>query len=97
LIASTGCTTTEVPQETGTYREIILGMVPELPDVPTFPTLHWTYSDGLYSLDEENVDRLLDYGENQLPHFRWELEQYERKLSAVLAAFGVDYSLDGSD
>lgn len=92
LTGSTGCRTTEPqPVQDNTYTEVLLGMIPELPEVPAFPTLHWTYSDGLYSIDEEDVDKLLDYGENRLPRFRWELEQYERSLSVVLSAMTVDY------
>lgn len=61
-------------------------MVPELPEVPEFPVLHWSYSDGLYSIGEEGVDNLLDYGENLIPRFRWELEQYKEQLDIVLSA-----------
>ena len=59
-------------------------MIPLLPEVPSLPELSWSYQDGLYCLDEQNVDKLLNYGENTLPHFRWELEQYQRKLDVVL-------------
>ena len=59
-------------------------MIPVLPDVPSLPKLTWTYQNGLYCLDEQNVDLLLDYGENTLPNFRWQLEQYRKKLEIVL-------------
>ena len=59
-------------------------MVPALPEVPILPQLTWTYKDGLYCLDEDNVNKLLDYGENTLPLFRWEMEQYQRKLEIIL-------------
>ncbi len=61
-------------------------MIPVLPEVPALPQLTWTYQDGLYCLDEQNVDSLLDYGENTLPLFRWELDQYRRKLDSILQA-----------
>lgn len=59
-------------------------MVPVLPEVPSLPELEWTYHDGFYCLDEHDVDKLLNYGENELPLFRWHLEQYKRKLDIVL-------------
>lgn len=86
LIALTGCTTTEVIEDKTTFIETLLSMIPDLPDVPSFPALNWTYQDGLYCLDETNVDKLLDYGENTLPRFRWELKQYQRKLDSILQA-----------
>lgn len=86
LIALTCCTTTEVIEDKTTFKETLLSMIPDLPDVPTFPALNWTYQDGLYCLDETNVDKLLDYGENTLPRFRWELAQYHRKLNIILDA-----------
>jgi hypothetical protein len=85
LIGSTGCTTTEVqPKQEDSYTQVLLSMIPELPKVPDFPVLSWSYSDGLYSISEEDVDRLLDYGENRIPRFRWELEQYSKSLETIL-------------
>ena len=86
LTVLTGCTTTSVTKEQNTFKETLLSMIPVLPEVPALPQLTWTYQDGLYCLDEQNVDRLLDYGENTLPRFRWELDQYRRKLDSVLQA-----------
>ena len=86
LTALTGCTTTSVIEEQDTFKETLLSMIPVLPEVPALPQLTWTYQDGLYCLDEQNVDKLLDYGENTLPRFRWELDQYRRKLDSVLQA-----------
>lgn len=86
LTVLTGCTTTSVTKEQNTFKETLLSMIPVLPEVPALPQLTWTYQDGLYCLDEQNVDKLLDYGENTLPRFRWELDQYRRKLDSVLQA-----------
>ncbi|MBQ3697690.1 MAG: hypothetical protein II883_07190 [Spirochaetales bacterium] len=72
--------------EDSSFKDTLVSMLPVLPEVPSIPELTWTYKDGLYCLDEMNVDRLLDYGENTLPHFRWELEQYHRKLMTVIEA-----------
>lgn len=91
LTVSTGCTTTEPKTvQDSTYKEVLLDMIPELPEPPQFPVLHWSYSDGLYSIGEEDVDKLLDYGENKLPRFRWELEQYRKNLDVVLGALSSD-------
>lgn len=49
-----------------------------------FPVLHWTEVDGKYCIPEEDSDALLDYGENQMPMFRHELMQYEKKLEILL-------------
>lgn len=85
LTGSTGCMTTEVqPKQEDIYTQVLLNMIPELPKVPDFPVLSWSYSDGLYSISEEDVDRLLDYGENRIPRFRWELEQYSKSLGIIL-------------
>ena len=49
-----------------------------------FSVLHWTEDDGKYCIPEEDADALLDYGENQMPMFRHELMQYEKKLEILL-------------
>ena len=59
-------------------------MVPKIPEVPVFPVFHWTEVDGKYCIPEEDADALLDYGENQMPMFRHELMQYEKKLEILL-------------
>ena len=59
-------------------------MIPSLPEVPSLPQLEWHYTDEMYWLDEANVDRFLDYGENTLPHFKWEMDKYKRELEIVL-------------
>lgn len=61
-------------------------MMPEIPEIPTFPTLQWTSCDGRYCISEEDADRLLDYGENALPKFKFQLGQYERQAELILAA-----------
>ena len=85
LIVSVSCTSTEKIVEDSTYRAVLISMIPVLPEVPSLPKLEWIYQDGLYCLDERNVDLLLNYGENTLPHFRWVLEQYRKKLDAVVS------------
>ena len=84
LIGLTGCTTTSASVEQDLFKETLLSMIPVLPEVPSLPELKWTYRDGLYCLEEHDVDKLLNYGENDLPLFRWQLEQYQRKLEIIL-------------
>lgn len=82
LLVSTGCRT--VPASDGTAKEILISQVPEMPQFPVWPDVKWSYSDGWYSLDEKDVDKVLDYLENGVPVFRFELEQYEEQLWIVL-------------
>lgn len=84
LSVSTSCTTTSVVDGQDAFKETLLSMIPSLPEIPSFPELTWVYQDGLYCLDEQNVDRLLDYGENKLPRYRFEMDRYEEKLEIVL-------------
>ena len=84
LSVSTSCTTTSVVDGQDAFKETLLSMIPSLPEIPSFPELTWVYQDGLYCLDEQNVDRLLDYGENKLPRYRFEMGLYEEKLEIVL-------------
>lgn len=63
-----------------------MDMVPKIPELPVFPVLHWTEENGKYCIPETDADALLDYGENQMPGFRHELSQYERKLEILLDA-----------
>ena len=80
----TSCTTTEVVQDSDLFRDTLVSMIPALPDVPSLPQLEWHYLNGMYCLDETNVNRLLDFGENILPRFRLELSQYQKKLDSVI-------------
>ena len=76
---------------------MMVSMMPSIPTMPGFPELHWTYSDGLYSLGEEDVDSLLDYGENALPLYLHEMETYEMKMNSIVSNLTVDYVADRSD
>jgi hypothetical protein len=61
-------------------------MAPEAPTIPVFPTLKWTYQNGLYCISETDADKLLDYGENELPLFAHRYEQYLRQIGLILDA-----------
>ena len=104
MSVSTGCTSTpqvsrteEISEDWSAFVSTMVSMVPSLPEIPSFPVLHWTYRDGLYGLEEEDADRLLDYGENALPLYVYEMKSYSEKLDAVLSHLSVDYRPEESD
>ena len=61
-------------------------MAPEAPTIPVFPTLKWTYQNGLYCIAEADADKLLDYGENELQLFAHRYEQYLHQMRLILDA-----------
>ncbi len=71
-------------QATDPYRQVLVSMAPKVPAIPTFPTLDWSYENGLYCLPETDADKLLDYGENALPLFAHLLDQYTRQMLLIL-------------
>lgn len=77
----TGCQTTRSDLEA---REILVSKVPELPGRPRWPDVSWSYDGGRYSLSEEDVDKVLDYLENGIPLYEFELGIYEEQLQVVL-------------
>lgn len=89
LAASTGCGTTEIPEESP-YEEILIGMIPDLPELPPFPELQWELeANNRYSISEEDADRLLDYRDNELPLYRFRIEQYQRELETIKEALST--------
>ena len=84
LSVLTGCQTKVQIPENNTYENILVGMIPTLPEYPEFPSLEWQYEDnGRYSLSESDVDKFLSYMENDIPLYLWEIEQYKKKLDVV--------------
>ncbi|MGE4465779.1 hypothetical protein [Sphaerochaeta sp.] len=61
-------------------------MAPKAPTIPVFPALKWTYQNGLYCISETDADKLLNYGENELPLFAHRYEQYLRQIGLILEA-----------
>lgn len=61
-------------------------MVPETPTIPPFPTLHWSYDNEKYCINENDADKLLDYGENKMPLFIYQLDQYTRQIQLIFKA-----------
>ncbi|NCC91347.1 MAG: hypothetical protein EOM01_13465 [Spirochaetia bacterium] len=73
-------------EENDPYRQVLVSMVPKAPTIPIFPPLKWTYQNGLYCISETDADKLLDYGENELPLFSHRYEQYLRRMDIILDA-----------
>ena len=84
MIVSTGCTSVPTVEENDPYRQVLVSMAPEAPMIPAFPTLNWTYQNGLYCISETDADKLLDYGENELPLFAHRYSQYVRQIHLIL-------------
>ena len=101
LSALTACTSTnrssnteEVSKSFNVYVKTILSDFPHLPEVPSFPELHWTYNDGLYGIGEEDVDKLLNYAENDIPLYKYNLETYEEKVNVIIKALTKEQEVD---
>lgn len=62
-------------------------MIPTLPEYPEFPSLEWEYEEsGRYSLSEADADKFLSYMENDITLYKWNLEQYEKKMEVLKRA-----------
>lgn len=84
LLASTGCTTMPTAAPDDPYRDILIALVPDTPSPPPFPALQWSYENEKYCISESDADKLLGYGENALPLFRYQIEQFERQVKLIL-------------
>lgn len=82
LIALTGCQT--IARTDSTFTRILISQVPDLPSFPIWPSVTWEYEDNRYSLSENDVDKILDYLENKIPLYEFEIEQYEEQLQIIL-------------
>lgn len=84
-----GCGTTEIPDESP-YEEILIGMIPDLPELPRFPELQWMQEEsGRYSISEDDADRLLDYRDNELPLYLFEIERYQREMRIIAESISM--------
>ena len=104
LSALTACTSTnrssnteEVSESFNVYVKTILSDFPILPEVPSFPELHWTYNDGLYGIGEEDVDKLLNYAENTIPLFKHNLKNYEEKVNVIIKTLTKEQEVELSE
>ena len=82
----TGLTSCQTAQERtdNTAIEILIAEIPEHPTLPSWPSVYWAYEDGKYYLEEEDIDKVLDYLENQIPLYQFEVTQFEEQLELVL-------------
>lgn len=65
-------------------NKLLLSFIPEAPEVPGFPDLDWSYSEGLYSLQEEDVDRLLVFKVKDIPAFEIEFQAWRESVLAII-------------
>ena len=85
MLVSTSCKTTKHEQiDESDAREAIASMLPSAPEIPNFPTLHWSYNEGLYSITETDADLLLDYMENTLPAFAFDFKAWQKQVYIVI-------------
>ena len=84
LIGLTSCTTTKLPTERADYNSLLIDMIPELPSIPNLPELTWSLENDKYCLSETDVDKLLDYGENELPLYKFEMDSFNKQLELIL-------------
>lgn len=85
LLVLTGCRTRLVREDPdAVYREEVASLVPEVPELPEFPSLSWQYDRGLYSIGEEDVDKLLDYRDNQLEEYRIRVEIWSDQMKIIV-------------
>lgn len=69
---------------------ILLEMLPEVPSLPSFPEITWVLVDDQYAISADDADKLLDYMENQIPTYSFEMEQYKKKLEILVNALILD-------
>ena len=81
LSVLTGCRTAAAA-DTGAAG-VIIRELSELPALPAWPDVTWTYEGGKYCLDEADADRVLDYLENRIPAYEFKMELYAGKVRAV--------------
>jgi hypothetical protein len=86
LIVSTSCQTrTRVELiDDADYRRALIAALPDPPQVPAFPVLHWTYKDGLYGLSEQDADILLNFVENSYSEFSYDYQKWLEELDIIL-------------
>jgi len=86
LIVLTSCTTVPKANDDSLFTKVLTEMAPTLPSLPDFPQLRWSTDGTNYCIVELDADKLLNYGENELPLFRYQLEQYEKQINLILKA-----------
>ena len=55
-------------------------MILDMPELPPFLELQLMLEkNGRYNISEEDADRILDYRDNGLPLYHYEIESYQRE------------------
>jgi hypothetical protein len=86
LLVLTGCQSLHPVAEDKAYNTVMVNLLTGLNTDLVLPEVMWIYHDGMYCLSEEDADRILDFKENTLPQFLWELEQYKKEINIVFDA-----------
>lgn len=76
--------TTDNVEEPFDATPVLINMIPSIPQIPKFPKLNWNYENDKYYINEEGVDKLLNYGEYELPLYRYEMDIYRKQLGLIL-------------
>lgn len=82
LVALTGCQTTTVKTDKAAIQ-ILISQIPDLPEYPRWPDVSWSFNGSDYCLDEAEVDSVLDYLENGIPTYEFEINRYKEQLKIV--------------
>lgn len=84
LTVLTGCKSTAAEPAIDTTG-IIKAMMPEHPELPAWPKLTWELEEnGRYSLNEADVDQILDYWENQIPLYLHDVRIYLDTVNIII-------------
>ena len=72
------------------YRQALVALIPEPPQAPQLPSLHWSFEAGRYALEEIEVDKFLDFKENTLPAFSDAYADWLAQLRIVLRELAAE-------
>ena len=65
-------------------KQILANEIPTLPSIPSWPNVSWFYEDGKYSLNESDVDKVLNYLENEMPLYEFEINRFEEEILIII-------------
>lgn len=82
LIVLIGCQTPI--RSDNTAKQILVNEIPTLPSIPSWPNVSWFYEDGKYSLNESDVDKVLNYLENEMPLYEFEINRFEEDVLIII-------------
>lgn len=67
-------------------KPILVNMLPTFPEFPAFPQLEWQDDNGRQSISNEDAVKFLDYWENDIAEYQFEVKKYRDSLEVVLEA-----------